>query len=195
MAFEVIQQKVGPLPLWAWGGIGVGILLLVNYRTSKTATDSGSGSATGDTGTGTVPDSQIPQFINQTYTTVQPPAVSPPNVTVPVTVNNPPPVVNPPPPPVVTPPAPKPKPPPAPKPAPKPAPAQNSHAAAKAPTKPVVHYTVQSGDSLSKIAAKYHTTWQAIWAKNGGGTGDRTKPMGLNKDPNVIYKGQVLVIP
>lgn len=43
-------------------------------------------------------------------------------------------------------------------------------------------YTVRSGDTLSGIAAKYGTTYQAIAAKNG------------IANPNLIYPGQVLHI-
>lgn len=43
-------------------------------------------------------------------------------------------------------------------------------------------YTVQSGDTLSGIAAKFGTTYQAIAAKNG------------IANPNLIYPGQVLHI-
>lgn len=43
-------------------------------------------------------------------------------------------------------------------------------------------YTVQSGDTLSGIAAKYGTSWQALAAKNG------------LANPNLIYPGQVLTI-
>lgn len=50
-------------------------------------------------------------------------------------------------------------------------------AAAPAPTRT---YTVRSGDTLSGIAAKFGTTYQAIAAKNG------------IANPNLIYPGQVL---
>lgn len=43
-------------------------------------------------------------------------------------------------------------------------------------------YTVQSGDTLSGIAAKFGTTWQDLAQKNG------------LANPNVIYVGQTLVI-
>lgn len=46
-------------------------------------------------------------------------------------------------------------------------------------------YTVQSGDSLSKIGAKYGVSWQAIYEAN------RDKI----SDPDKIYPGQELVIP
>lgn len=43
-------------------------------------------------------------------------------------------------------------------------------------------YTVHAGDTLSAIAAKYGTSWQALAAKNG------------LANPNLIYPGQVLSI-
>ena len=46
----------------------------------------------------------------------------------------------------------------------------------------VIYYTVRSGDTLSDIASRYNTTYQAIAEKNG------------ISNPNLIYPGQVLVI-
>lgn len=43
-------------------------------------------------------------------------------------------------------------------------------------------YTVQSGDTLSGIAASHGTTWQAVAQKNG------------IADPNVIHVGQTIQI-
>lgn len=43
-------------------------------------------------------------------------------------------------------------------------------------------YTVQAGDTLSGIAAKFGTTWQALAQKNG------------LENPNVIYVGQTMTI-
>lgn len=71
---------------------------------------------------------------------------------------------------------------PAPAPTPTPAPAP---APAPAPQPSYVTYTVQPGDSLSSIAAKYGTTWQKIYADNKAVIGG---------DPNRIYAGQVLKI-
>lgn len=48
-----------------------------------------------------------------------------------------------------------------------------------------LQYTVKSGDTLSGIAAQYHVTWNAIYNAN------RDKI----SDPNVIYPGEVLIIP
>lgn len=44
-------------------------------------------------------------------------------------------------------------------------------------------YTVKSGDTLSSIAQKYGTTWQALAASNG------------LSNPNLIYPNQVLKVP
>ena len=59
---------------------------------------------------------------------------------------------------------------------------------APAPTQPAAptangHYTVRGGDTLSAIAARYRTTWQALAS--------------LNRLPNPdrIYPGQVLIVP
>jgi len=46
-------------------------------------------------------------------------------------------------------------------------------------------YTVQSGDTLSKIADEQGTTWQALWEANDDEI----------SDPNLIYVGQVLDLP
>ena len=48
-----------------------------------------------------------------------------------------------------------------------------------------ISYTVKSGDTLSKIAKKYNTTWQKIY-------NDNKSIIGSN--PNKIYKGQILKI-
>lgn len=47
-------------------------------------------------------------------------------------------------------------------------------------------YTVQRGDSLSKIGAKFGIPWKSIYDANRAAIGD---------DPNRIYSGLVLVIP
>lgn len=84
---------------------------------------------------------------------------------------------------------------PAPKPAPKPAPAP-PHAAPPPPPVPVPHpahavdtwVTVNSGDSLSRIAARYpqqDITWQSIYKANQGTVGG---------NPNLIRPGEKLHI-
>lgn len=56
---------------------------------------------------------------------------------------------------------------------------------APAPAPSVKTYTVQKGDNLSSIAAKFGTTWQKIYADNRGVIGG---------DPNLIMPGMVLTI-
>jgi nucleoid-associated protein YgaU len=46
-------------------------------------------------------------------------------------------------------------------------------------------YTVESGDSLSKIAKQYGITWKSIWDANRD----------ILSDPDKIYPGQELKIP
>lgn len=47
------------------------------------------------------------------------------------------------------------------------------------------YYIVKKGDNLSKIARKYHTTWQELYEKNRKNIGD---------NPNLIRIGQKLII-
>lgn len=47
----------------------------------------------------------------------------------------------------------------------------------------MIHFTVPPGDTLSQIAEQYGTTYQAIQAASG------------ISNPNVIYAGQVILIP
>lgn len=54
-----------------------------------------------------------------------------------------------------------------------------------AQTYPTVAYTVQEGDSLSKIARKFCTTWQEVYQLNAGIIGS---------DPNVVEPGTVLYV-
>jgi hypothetical protein len=77
----VWKKKYGPLPLWAWALILLGGILAYLYwkhrsSSSNTSTDTTSGDTTGA--------GQIPQFVNQTYTTVTPPAAAttPPSTSV-----------------------------------------------------------------------------------------------------------------
>ena len=52
-------------------------------------------------------------------------------------------------------------------------------------TEEPITYIVKSGDNLSKIALKYHTTWQQLYEDNKEIIGD---------NPNLIYPQQTLVI-
>lgn len=66
-----LKRKIGPLPTWAWVLIGAAVILGVAYWRNRGSASSSSGT---DTGTGDTTDaSQVPQFVNQTFTTVTPP--------------------------------------------------------------------------------------------------------------------------
>jgi nucleoid-associated protein YgaU len=54
-----------------------------------------------------------------------------------------------------------------------------------APEAAVNTYTIQAGDNLSKIGAKYGVSWQAIFEANRD----------TIKDPDKIFPGQEIVIP
>lgn len=58
--------------------------------------------------------------------------------------------------------------------------------AVSAQSVPVVTYVVQPGDTLSKIAAKYCTTWEEVYQLNAGIIGP---------DPDVLQPGTVLYVP
>jgi LysM repeat protein len=65
--------------------------------------------------------------------------------------------------------------------------ASTRHAAAKAAARNI-HYKVQTGDTLSKIAGRYYhnaSDWPWLYNEN-----DKTV-----RDPNLIYTGQTLVVP
>lgn len=65
-------------------------------------------------------------------------------------------------------------------------PAPNPQPPKPANPQPAGRYTVVKGDTLSAIAARHGTSWQAVYAANKSVIGP---------DPNKIFPGQVLVIP
>lgn len=67
---NIFTRKLGPLPMWAWLLIGIALILGFVYYRSKTSAASPSQTPTGTDA------SQVPQFVNQTYTTVQPPSTT-----------------------------------------------------------------------------------------------------------------------
>jgi hypothetical protein len=65
---NVFTRKLGPLPMWAWVGILAAMILGWSLYKSKT---SGASSQAG--AADTTDASQVPQFVNQTYTQPGPP--------------------------------------------------------------------------------------------------------------------------
>jgi hypothetical protein len=68
---NVFTNKIGPLPMWAWLVIAAGIVIGFAWYKSKSA---GSAAAASTTSA-----SQVPDFINQTYTSTVPPTVPVPD--------------------------------------------------------------------------------------------------------------------
>lgn len=186
---DFLERKAGPLPVWAWGAIGLVLAYLYSkYRAGKTATKTPAASTT-PTPAGE-PAAGAPYFVitdSPTYTgsaPVAPPTgTTPPSTTPPGTSGSPP--TNTPPPPItITGPS-----------GPPPIPGGNAIAPASPSTKAT--YTVAAGDTLSKIAAKYGTTWQAIWSYNltPGVRPAATQAKLQAQGPNLIYAGQQFLIP
>lgn len=72
---NVLTRKIGPLPTWAWVAIVSVILIAFAYWRNSQSGGSTAASSTAADGTDA---SQVPQFVNQTYTSVTPPAAGPP---------------------------------------------------------------------------------------------------------------------
>jgi len=68
---NVFTRRIGPLPMWVWLVIVAVIVIGWAYWRSRQS----AGQTSTSTATGT-DASQVPQFVNQTYTTVQPPSVN-----------------------------------------------------------------------------------------------------------------------
>lgn len=64
---NMFTQKIGPLPMWAWVGIAAAILVVWRLYSNKQS------AAAQQQTTPSTPADQVPQFVNQTYTTVTAP--------------------------------------------------------------------------------------------------------------------------
>lgn len=80
----VFTRKLGPLPMWGWMAIVGVIVLMYSFYAKQKQQSTANQSAGGVNSPGGVDASLVPQFINQTYENVTPPAA--PNVTVNVPV-------------------------------------------------------------------------------------------------------------
>lgn len=75
------RDKIGPLPVWGWLLIGVAVLGGI-YLWQRSRNSSSNSSSSTNTSAETSA-SQIPQFVNQTYTSVVPPEASNPGPNLP----------------------------------------------------------------------------------------------------------------
>lgn len=71
---NVLTRKIGPLPTWAW--VAIVSVILIGYAYWRNKQAASSTDATADTSADGTDASQVPQFVNQTYTSVTPPATT-----------------------------------------------------------------------------------------------------------------------
>ncbi len=67
---NVLTHRLGALPTWVWIAIGGGLILLWTVYKGRTQPSSQT------TATSATPADQVPQFVNQTFTTVSPPSTT-----------------------------------------------------------------------------------------------------------------------
>lgn len=67
---NVLTHKLGPFPTWVWIAIGAALVLAWSVYKNRTA------STAAQTTAQPVPADQVPQFVNQTFTTVTPPSTN-----------------------------------------------------------------------------------------------------------------------
>lgn len=186
-----LMKKAGPLPVYAWAGGGLGVALLISrFRSAKADKAAQQQQATPYAGYANQPEGTVPQFIIQNQlpyvpsapvvpTPTGPPVVVPPGgATTPPTTSTPPPTTSP-----------------TPTPAPVPTPAPT--APAPTPARQAQWYTVQHGDSLSSIAARFGTTAERIYQYNTtpGNRSAESIATIKSRGPNLIYAGSTFLIP
>ena len=72
---NVFTHKIGPLPMWGWVGIAAAALVAWRmFSAKKNASATSASEQAGSSGTGA---NTVPQFVNQTYTTLNAPAAPP----------------------------------------------------------------------------------------------------------------------
>lgn len=182
---SLLASKWGPLPVWAWGAIGLVVAwLIAKWQSSRSAKNTKQEADTADLADTSESEQVAPQFIIENN--------MPAGVGAPTTPQAP--VPPPSTPPVVTPPGKSPNPPTHQKPPKIPGkPSVPSKPSKKAP----VEYKVKHGDTLSAIAKKHGTTWQALWTYNttaGNRPADTIKTL-KQRGPNLLYAGETILIP
>lgn len=198
---NLLSKKWGPAPVWVYALLGlVAAWLYSKYKSSSAAAST---ATTDTTGTGET-TATAPEFIIENNEPVATSGTPSAPVTTPVST-----------PPVVTPPGKTPAPPVSSKPAPPPgtgSPVQANPIKSPLPPvkgtpvspikgtpakKPAISYRVVAGDTLSSIAAKYHTTAAALYAYN---TTPGVRPASTiatlkKRGPNLIYSGETILVP
>ena len=77
---SAFKRKLGPFPMWAWLAIGAAIIIgaSVILRKKSAASTADTSNTSDQTAADSTLAADIPQFVNQTYTTVTPPAAPAP---------------------------------------------------------------------------------------------------------------------
>jgi hypothetical protein len=167
----VFTNKLGPFPMWAWLVIGGGGIIAWAWWRSRQQAQT---SAAADT---SVPADQVPQFVNQTYTTVTPPSVNVSEPPEPVTAVGP----------INRGPEIRPAIPVSPKaPPPRPFPYAQPHA-----QPPIFNatYRVLKGETLDDVAKKFRITRVELAHANGLGTGAGLRAGQVLKVPRPAPQG------
>ncbi len=195
---DFLLSKAGPIPVWGWGALGlVGAYAYSKYKSNQAASQgNGTTATTNAAGESTA---SAPEFIIENNEPWGPSSTSS-SATVNITPSPPVPVTTPPgttpgPPTTISGGSPPQGHPPVPVGGPKP-PAKKPPGKPAAPKYTV--YKVQHGDTLSSIAAKHHTTWQALWSFNTGSSSPRNasaKATLLKRGPDLLYAGEEIYIP
>jgi len=166
---NVFTHKLGPLPTWVWIVIiGLGIVAWSWWKNK-----SASAASAANTSASSTPADQVPQFVNQTYTTVTPPSVNVTNTTPAATATTPTPT-----------PSPTPTPTPVKTTAPKPV--------APKPAQPPIFnstYVVKKGETLNSIAKQLGISRVDLAHANGLGTGAGLRTGQTLKVPSPAPKG------
>lgn len=194
-AGNIFRKQLGPLPVGGWlavvvAGIGLGLVAKKKLAPADTGAAPVADATDAAADPGGLSSPGLPAGYYEPGTTAPP--ATPPSAPTPTTTRpiifprpvTPLPVPTRPAVPVVT----KPAPPPLPRPAPAPV----------KPSQPATHhYTIASGDTLSKIAARFHTTAAHLYALNHAVLDAAAKKHGHASSENgrYIYPGTVIVVP
>ena len=178
---STLKSKLGPLPVWAWTLLGTIALALylIRQKSKSGSTKAAADQTNSDLGSaaelanmfevaGLMPYQGGDVYINTTTTQNPPPSPGKPTTLPGGTSGHP--VVNPP---------------------------SNTHPPVHGAPKPRASYTVKHGDTLTGIAKRYGTTWQALFKYNTtpGVRPASTENTLKKRGPNLLYAGETILIP
>lgn len=182
--WSTLKSKAGPLPIWAWAGLfTVALALVLMRRKAKSADTSGAAADQTNSDLGSAAQlanmfevaGLMPYQGGDVYVNTTQTNNPPATPTKPTTL----------PAPVDTKP-----------------PTGSTGTTPPKSNKPIATVKVKHGDTLSSIAKKYGTTWQALYkyntttaAKGGAGRPTSTIATLLKRGPNLLYANETILIP